>query len=203
MAKYIYKDRSQTTFVPICLKDQLQEGTFEHALDYLIEHKMDLSIFERRYKNDEVGRPAWNPATMLRIILFAYSRGIFTSREIARACEENVTFMALSGDSRPHYTSIADFITSMEVEVGEVFQEILVICSELELIGGEMLAIDGCKISSNASKEWSGTKAQLRRKKEKIERVIKDLMRKHRRRDKEENDEGSDDRVHRQQSLDN
>jgi len=56
---------------------------------------------------------------------------------------------------------------------------VLLISSELDLIGGEILAIDGCKLSSNVSKEWSGTKAQFKKKKEKIESVIKDILNKH------------------------
>ena len=160
IANYICKDREQTILLSVSLRDQLQEGTFEHALDYLIENQIDLTLFEKRYKNDEVGRPAWDPKILLKIVLFAYSRGIYSSREIGRACEENVTFMALSGDSRPHFTTIANFISSMEKEIGTVFQEILMICTELGLIGGELLAIDGCKLSRNASKEWSGTVEQ-------------------------------------------
>jgi transposase len=174
--------------VSVSLKEQLQEGTFEEALDYLIDHKIDTRAFDKRYHNDEVGRPAWDPKTMLKIVLFAYSRGIVSSREMARACEENVTFMALTGDARPHFTVIAEFISTMEKRIIKVFRRILMICSEMELIGGERMAIDGCKLSSNASKEWSGTKEQLRKKKEKLEAVIGDMVKRHRQKDKD--DEG-------------
>ncbi len=146
-----------------------------------MDYKTDLTVFETRYKNDEVGRPAWNPAVMLKIVLLGYARGLPTSRRIAKACEENVTFMALVGaNSRPHFTVIADFITTMEKEVLEVFQNVLLVCSEMGLIGGEMFGIDGCKLSSNASKEWSGTKEELGKKKEKIEAVIREIVKKHR-----------------------
>jgi glutaconyl-CoA decarboxylase len=56
--------------------------------------------------------PAYDPKILLKIILFAYSRGVVSSRKIERACRENVIFMALSTDSRPHFTTIADFISS-------------------------------------------------------------------------------------------
>ena len=67
MANYISKDRDQTILLSVSLRDQLQEGTFEYALDYLIEHQIDVSIFEQGYKNDEVGRPAWDPKILLKI----------------------------------------------------------------------------------------------------------------------------------------
>lgn len=184
MANYIFKNRDQMLMVSVSLKEQLPEGTFEEALDYLIDHKIDTRAFDKRYHNDEVGRPAWDPKTMLKIVLFAYSRGIVSSRQMARACEENVTFMALTGDARPHFTTIADFISTRPKQIIKVFRQILMICSELDLIGGERMAIDGCKVSSNASKEWSGTKEQLRKKQEKLEAVIRDMVKRHQEKDK-------------------
>lgn len=69
---------------------QLLPGTFEHALSYLIDNEMDLGRFGARFKNDETGAPAYDPAVLLKVVLFAYSRGITSSRTIARACVENV-----------------------------------------------------------------------------------------------------------------
>ena len=114
-------------------------------------------MFEARYKNDEVGAPAYDPAILLKIVLYAYSRGITSSREIARLCRENVVFMALSADSAPHFTTIAAFVASLDREIASVFRDVLLVCDELGLIGREMFAVDGVKLPSNAAKEWSGT----------------------------------------------
>lgn len=76
-------------------------GTFEHTLSYLIDHELDLSIFDHRYDNDDTGRPAYDPALLLKIVLYAYARGIVSSRQIERCCRENVIFMALSADTQP------------------------------------------------------------------------------------------------------
>ena len=107
-----YKDysRDQDMMIPVNFKKQLPPGTFEWALDHIIENHVDVAPFEKKLKNDQTGAPAWNPKVMLKIILFAYSRGILESRKIEKACEENVTFMALSAYSRPHFTTISDFI---------------------------------------------------------------------------------------------
>jgi hypothetical protein len=69
----------------------LHPGTFEHALNYLIDHRLDVSRFDARYKNDVTGASAYPPAMLLKVILFAYSRGIVRSRDIARACTEHVS----------------------------------------------------------------------------------------------------------------
>jgi hypothetical protein len=92
---------------------QVQPGSFEYALCYLVDHELDLSAFHARYKNDDEGAPAFNPAVLIKIVLLAYSRGIVSSRRIEAACRENVLFIAVSGDSQPHFTTLAAFIAEM------------------------------------------------------------------------------------------
>ena len=93
---------------------QLVEGTIEHTIDYLIEHKVDLSIFNSRFRNDKTGAPAYHPKLMLKVILYAYTNGIISSRKIEKACEDNIIFMTLAADNLPHFTYIADFIHHFE-----------------------------------------------------------------------------------------
>ncbi len=190
MARYKEYDYTQGKFIPIHFDKQIIPGTFEHTLHYLIDNEIDLSIFDLRYQNDETGAPAYDPAILLKIILYAYSRGITSSRKIARCCEENIVFMALSADTRPHFTTIADFISSTDQEIIRLFLQVLLTCEEMGLIGKEMFAIDGCKMPSNASKEWSGTKEELRHKKEKMEQAIKQILTRHREMDIKERDKG-------------
>ena len=156
----------------------------------LIDNELDLSIFDLRYQNDETGAPAYDPAILLKIILYAYSKGITSSRKIAQCCEENIIFMALSADTRPHFTTIADFISASDKEIIRLFLEVLLCCDEMGLIGKEMFAVDGCKMPSNASKEWSGTKEELTKKKEKMEQAVRQIMKRHRETDVREKDKG-------------
>jgi transposase len=100
MARYKVIDRSPR-FLPVVLDVQLMAGSFEYALDYLIDNELDLSALDERYNNDSTGAPAYDPAVLLKIVLLAYSRGMISSRAIERACRENVLFMAISGDSAP------------------------------------------------------------------------------------------------------
>lgn len=188
MARFKECSFDQGKFVPVQFHKQIHPGTFEYTLSYLIDHELDLSVFEQRYKNDDTGAPAYDPAILLKIILFAYSRGIVTSRDIAQACRENVIFMALSADTRPHYTTIADFITSMDREITELFRDVLLICNNMGLIGKHMFAVDGCKLPSNASKQWSGTRKDFQKKAKKLERAIYRILKKHREQDGVESD---------------
>ena len=195
MARYKDYCYEQTKLIPISFDRQILPGTFEYTLNYLIDNEVDLSLFEQRYRNDETGAPAYDPAVLLKIILYAYSRGITSSRQIEQSCGENIIFMALSADTHPHFTTIADFISSRGEEIIELFRDVLLICDEMGLIGKEMFAVDGCKMPSNASKEWSGTKAELKRKQEKMERAVNYLVKKHREMDL---DAGSDPVVERE-----
>ena len=183
MARYKSYSYAQGKFIPVYFEKQIIPGTFEYSLNHLVDHELDLSIFDNRYRNEETGATAYDPKILLKIILFAYSRGITTSRRIAQACEENIIFMALSCDTKPHFTTIADFVSTMDKEITRLFREVLLVCDDLGLIGKEMFAIDGCKLPSNASKEWSGTKADFEKKATKMERAIENIIKKHREED--------------------
>lgn len=180
MAKYKHYDYNQSKMLPINFNEQILPGSFEYTLTYLIEHELDLKRFESRYKNDQCGAPAYDPAILLKIVLAAYARGITSSRQIERLCRENVIFMALSADSQPHFTTIAHFISSMHDVIAPLFAEVIAVCGKAGLIGQEMFAIDGCKLPSNASKEWSGTQADFERKYKKIDRAVRRMLQKHR-----------------------
>lgn len=91
--KYNYQ---QTAMVVIDFEEQLQPSTFEFTLHKLIDHHIDLSVFHEQYQNDTGGRSAYDPAILLKIILFAYSKGITSSREIQWQCEHSIVFKALS-----------------------------------------------------------------------------------------------------------
>lgn len=141
MARYKHIDTSPR-FLPVDLTRQLRPGTFEYALNHLLDHELDLSSFDQRFKNDDTGAPAYPPAVLLKVVLFAYSQGIVSSRSIERACSEQVTFIALTGDSAPHFTTIAKFISTLGDDIADIFTQVLFICDCQGLIGREMFAID-------------------------------------------------------------
>jgi transposase len=179
MARYKEYSYEQTKLIPIAFSHQILPGTFEYTLNHLIDDEFDLSVFEQRYHNDETGAPAYDPAILLKIILYGYARGMTSSREIEQCCRENVIFMALSADTHPHFTTIADFVSSSGEQIIGLFRDVLLICNKLGLIGKEMFAVDGCKLGSNASKEWSGSKGELKKKQQKMEKAVRYLVEKH------------------------
>jgi transposase len=170
-------------FLPVDLSKQLLPGTFEYALHYLFDHAIDLSEIESRYRNDEVGASAYEPRVLLKIVLLAYSHGIMSSREMEAACRDNVRFIALSGDTQPHFSTLASFVSGLGEAAGRIFTEVLLICDRQELIGREMFAIDGVKLPSNAAKAKSGKREDFERQAKKMEAAVQKMFSRHRQED--------------------
>jgi len=171
VAKYKPYCYAQGQLIPVMFSKQIQPGTFEFTLNHLIDNELDLSCFDHRFKNDETGAPAFDPRILLKIIPYAYSRGITSSRKIAKCCEENIIFMALPANSRPHFTTISDFISSMDKEAIAIFREVLLLCYRRprpeEPIFVSRVLRHLCLKSSNSSQvvrtnvSWSGKKVHL------------------------------------------
>ena len=138
-----------------------------------------MSIFEQNYHNDELGAAAYPPKILLKVVLFCYSQGIISSRKMERACKENIITKALAEDCEPDHATIAAFISTNSEAVTDLFTQVLLKCSKLKLITGEMFAIDGLKLPSNASKEWSGKIDELKKKRDKLEKYITRILFKH------------------------
>jgi len=201
MARYKPYDYDQLMMVPVSLEEQLMPGTLECAIHHVVEERLDLRIFDDRYGNDETGRKAIAPKLLIKIVLFGYSRGLISSRSLERACRENITFMALACGQKPDHSTIAAFVSSIDKEIETLFTKVLLICEQEDLLGGTHFSLDGLKLSSNASKEWSGTFSDLKRKHEALERKVKEAVREHRSSDERDDDKSDSDRVKREKRI--
>jgi len=182
MARYKPIDMSPK-LMSVDFTRQILPGSFEFALCYLIDHEMDLSAFDQRFRNDEGGAPAYAPALLLKIVLLAYSRGLVSSRTIESACQQNVLFMAVCGGATPHFTTLAAFVSGGGEALSQVFTQVLVVCDRQGLIGRQLFAIDGVKLPSNASKARSGTRKEFQREARKMERAVQRMLARHRQED--------------------
>jgi len=97
MAHYKETEKGQGLFLTVNLSEQLLPGILEHTLNRLIDKKLDLSIFDRKYQNDETGAAAIQPGILLKIILYCYSLGIISSRKTAKICEDNLVVKGIGG----------------------------------------------------------------------------------------------------------
>lgn len=109
---------------------------------------------------------------------------MISSRQIERACHENIIFIALSYGRAPDHSTIATFVSSMQKEISSIFSDILVVCEEMELLGGTHFSLDGVKLSANVSKEWSGTIEELKHKRDKLQEKLERVIAEHAQADK-------------------
>jgi transposase len=185
MARYKTTDiaAGQGLFLSINLRAQLLPGSFEYMLNDLIGTKIDISVFDKNYRNDKTGASAIPPVVLLKLIIYAYRNGCKSSRKIWALSRDNIIAKALTGDMEVHWTTIADFISQSSDDFEKVFSEVLWYCNELKLVGGEDFAVDGLRLPSNASMDMSGTKEELEKRVELYQKMAKKHLEKHKKAD--------------------
>ena len=123
--------------------------------------QMDLRRFAERYRLGAAGRPPLDPQVMVGLLLYAYARGIRSSRAIERACQEDVAFKVITGMGTPDHSTIAEFRRRHETEIAELFDQVLGLCREAGLVSVGVIAIDGTKVKANASMDQNRDYRQL------------------------------------------
>jgi hypothetical protein len=90
MANYKETDKSQGLFLTVNLGEQILPGTFEWTMNHFVDTRIDYSGFDESHHNDETGAPAIQPRILLKIVLYEYSQGMYSSRKLYRLCRNNV-----------------------------------------------------------------------------------------------------------------
>lgn len=114
--------------------------------------EMDLGAFYGAYRFDGRSRPPYDPAMMVALVLYAYARGIPSSRAIERACVEDVAFRVIAAQQRPDHATIARFVANHQDAVAGLFSEVLTLCARGGLAKVGVIAVDGTKVQANASR---------------------------------------------------
>jgi transposase len=143
---------NQTLLFPPSLHDWLPEG---HLARFLLDvvSALDLSAIYTSYQEkDGRGQAAYAPEMMVRLLLYGYARGVYSSRKIQTRTYEDVAFRYLSGDQHPDHATIAEFRKRHLEALSGLFTQALLLCSEAGLVKLGHVSIDGTKIKANASK---------------------------------------------------
>ena len=143
---------NQTLLFPPSLHDWLPEG---HLARFLLDvvSALDLSAVYKSYQDkDGRGQAAYAPEMMVRLLLYGYARGVYSSRKIQTRTFEDVAFRYLSGDQHPDHATIAEFRKRHLEALSGLFTQALLLCSEAGLVKLGHVSIDGTKIKANASK---------------------------------------------------
>src|SRR5208282_2048033 len=144
-------DVDQVWLLPPSIQDLVPAGHIAHFVRETVRDGLELSRIMDTYE-EERGYPPYHPGMMVALLLYAYSQGVYSSRRIAKGCEERLDFAAVTGMQRPDFRTISDFRKRHLAALSELFQQVLKLCQAAGLVKLGHVALDGTKIKANASK---------------------------------------------------
>lgn len=150
--RFISCDREQSFLMPPDVREWLPEDHFAWFVLEAVE-TMELDAFYAAYRADGRSRPAFDPAMMIALILYAYARGNRSSRAIERACVEDIAYRVIAAQAKPDHATIARFVERHQDALADVFGAVLGLCAKAGLVGLNVVAVDGSKVAANASRE--------------------------------------------------
>ncbi|MGQ0612245.1 MAG: transposase [Planctomycetaceae bacterium] len=146
---------------PPTVRDFVPEGHLAHLVRDVVRGELDLSEVEAAY-GEERGQPPYASGLMVALLLYAYSRGVYSSRAIERACEERVDFMAVTGRSKPDHDAICDFRRRHREALAWLFVQVLELCRDAGLAKLGHVALDGTELCVTASWRFSTSSRRQR-----------------------------------------
>ncbi len=141
-------DVDQVWLLPPSIQDLVPGGHVAHFVRDTVRTGLDLSAIMDTY-TEERGYPPYHPGMMVALLLYAYSQGVYSSRRIARACEERLDFAAVTGLQHPDFRTISDFRKRHLKALAGLFQQVLKLCRGAGLVKLGHVALDGTKIKAN------------------------------------------------------
>ena len=166
---FLRGDRDQPFLLPPDLRDWLPDG---HLAWFILDavDQVDLALFYRAHRADGHGHPAYDPKTLLGVLLYAYSIGVRSSRQIERRCTEDLAFRVLAGNQTPDHVTVARFRVRHQQALAGFLVQSLRLCAAAGLVRLGVVALDGTKVAANAATTASHTL-------DKLEREVAEILR--------------------------
>jgi transposase len=151
---------NEAWLLPPSVQEFVPEGHAAHLVRDIVTEELDLAAILSPYTEPR-GYPPYHPAMMVALLLYAYSRGVYSSRRIARACEERLDFQAVAALDRPDFRTISEFRRRHLAALADLFVQVLALCRRAGLVGLGHVALDGTKLRANASKHKAMSYARM------------------------------------------
>ena len=150
-ANYLPYEPHQMLLLPAALQEWLPEGHLAHFVNDAVDG-LDLSAFHARYQKDGPRNQPFHPVMMVKVLIYGYATGCFSSRKIARKLYEDVAFRVLAARNFSAYRTIRDFRAFHLKELSDVFVQVVRLAREMSLVKLGTIAVDGTKVKANASR---------------------------------------------------
>ena len=172
---YLPYEPQQPRLMPDALQDWLPEGHLAYFIGDTVD-QLDLSAFHARYAKGGPRNQPFHPAMMVKVLVYAYATGVFSSRKIARKLHEDVAFRVLGSENFPAHRTICDFRALHLEELGALFVQVLKLAREMGLVKLGTVAIDGTKIKANASRHKAMSYERMRKAEAELKAQIDELL---------------------------
>src|ERR1700724_1125419 len=157
------QDRSQSTLFPALLDDYIGGENPVWAIDVFVDELRLGDLGFDGVQPHATGRPAYHPATLLKIYVYGYLNRVQWSRRLERRCQRNIELVWLTGRLGPDFKTIADFRKDNGEAIRNVCREFVVLCRRLELFSEASVAIDGSKFKAVNTRDRNFTQAKMQR----------------------------------------
>jgi len=163
----------QRWLFPPSVLEFVPAGHLAHFVRETVSGELDLSAILETY-SEERGYPPYHPVMMTALLLYAYCRGTYSSRRIAKACVERVDFMAVTGMQQPDFRTVSEFRRRHLESLGAIFQQVLRLCRRAGLVKLGHVALDGTKVAANASKRKAMSYKRMKQAEQELKKQIAD-----------------------------
>lgn len=176
MGYVLGEDRSQVVLFPECLDDYILAENPIRFVDAFVE-RLDLGeLGFQKAEPKDIGRPAYHPGVLLRLYVYGYLNNIRSSRKLERETHRNVELMWLMGKLTPDHKTIADFRKDNLKPIKQVWREFSKLCKQMDLFGGDLVAVDGSKFRASNSRERNFTRQKLDKLISRIDQRIEEYL---------------------------
>jgi transposase len=165
----------QSWLLPPSPRDWMPEG---HLVYFLLDvvDQIDLSAIRGYYERESRGQPPYHPTMMVCLLLYAYAKGIFSSRKMMAACQEQIPFRVIVSEAVPDFRTISDFRKIHLAALEGLFVEVLRLCAAAGLVKVGTIALDGTKIKANASRHKAMSYQRMQEEEKRLRREIRGLL---------------------------
>jgi len=165
-------DRGQMMLFPARLEDYVSEDNPVRAVDVFVDN-LDLDkLGFIRVQPLDLGRPGYDPRTMLKLYIYGYLNRVPSSRRLERECQRNIEVIWLTGQLAPDFKTIADFRKDNGKAIREVCRAFVALCRKLDLLSSASVAIDGSKFKAVNARDKNFTEAKMKRRLERVDKSI-------------------------------
>ena len=165
----------QTLLLPPALSDWVPEGHLARFISDVVD-ELDLSEMEATYEEEERGYPPYHPVMMVKVLLYGYATGVYSSRRLAARLVDSVAFRFLAAGNEPDFRTLSEFRRRHAKALSGLFVQVLRLCQQAGLVKLGRIAVDGTKIKANASKHKAMSYGRMKKTEERLEKEVRQLF---------------------------